>query len=115
MVKSLGADSVIDYTRVDSIAAGTTFDFVFDAVGKIKTSKLKEASKKALAPSGVYASIDDGNLLLDSQRLDRVRELIEAGHMKPVVDRCYTLDQIVEAHRYVEGGHKRGGVAVTVE
>jgi NADPH:quinone reductase-like Zn-dependent oxidoreductase len=52
--------------------------------------------------------------LLQSQRLKKIKELIEAGHIKPVVDRCYPMEQIVEAHRYVQDGHKRGGVAITV-
>ncbi len=87
---------------------------MLDAVGKSKTSELKVECKKALVPGGVYASIDDGNLLLDSRRLDLMRELVEAGHIRPVVDRCYPFEEIVEAHRYVGAGHKRGGVAITV-
>ena len=59
-------------------------------------------------------SIDDGNLLLESARLAQMKELVEAGHIRPVVDRCYPLEEMAEAHRYVGKGHKRGGVAVTV-
>ena len=114
LVRSLGADSVIDYTTTDSPPAGAHYDFVLDAVGKAKTSRLKEACKNALVPAGMYASIDDASLKLDSGRLLRIKELVEAGHIKPVVDRCYPLEQIVEAHRYVGAGHKRGGVAITV-
>ena len=114
LVKSLGADRVIDYTKEDSPGPGAQFDFMLDAVGKSKSSKLKVACRKALAPGGIYASIDDGNLLLDSRRLDLMRELVEAGHVRPVVDRCYPLEEIVEAHRYVGAGHKKGGVAITV-
>ena len=114
LVKSLGAERVIDYTKDDSPDPGAQFDFMLDAVGKAKTSRLKTECKKALAPGGVYASIDDGSLLLDSRRLDLMRELVEAGHIRPVVDRCYAFEDIVEAHRYVEAGHKRGGVAITV-
>jgi NADPH:quinone reductase-like Zn-dependent oxidoreductase len=114
MVKSLGAETVIDYTRVDSLNPGVQYDFVLDAVGKNKTSKLKEACKKALAPGGTYASIDDGALLLDSKRLALIKELVEAGHIKPVVDRCYQFEELVEAHRYVGKGHKKGGVAITI-
>ncbi len=114
LVKSLGADRVIDYTEEDSPGPGAQFDFMLDAVGKSKTSKLKVACRKALAPEGVYASIDDGSLLLDSRRLDLMRELVEAGHIRPVVDRSYPFEEIVEAHRYVAAGHKRGGVAITV-
>ena len=112
LVKSLGADTVIDYTKEDKLAPGVKYDFILDAVGKRKTSKLKSACKKALAPGGKYASIDDGALLLDSKRLGLIAELTEAGHIKPVVDRCYQFEEIVEAHRYVEKGHKKGGVAI---
>jgi NADPH:quinone reductase-like Zn-dependent oxidoreductase len=114
LVKSLGADAVIDYTKEDSLAPGVTYDFILDAVGKRKTSKLKDACKKALAPGGKYVSIDDSKLLLDSSRLDFIRELIEAGRIKPIIDKCYSFDDIVEAHRYVERGHKKGGVVIKV-
>jgi NADPH:quinone reductase-like Zn-dependent oxidoreductase len=114
LVKSLGADSVIDYTKKDSINLIKQYDFILDAVGKIKTSELKETCKKALTPKGKYVSIDDGKLLLDSNRLALIKELVETGHIKPVVDRSYPLEQIVEAHEYVGKGHKKGGVAITI-
>ncbi len=114
LVKSLGAEAVIDYTKVDTLDPGVQYDLVLDAVGKIKTSKLKVACKKALAPRGRYVSIDDGHLMLDSKRLASIKELVEAGHIRPIVDKCYRLEEIVEAHRYVGKGHKKGGVAVTV-
>lgn len=114
MVKSLGADTVIDYTKEDKLAPGVKYDFILDAVGKRKTSKLKSACKKALAPGGKYASIDDSALLLDSKRLERIKELAEAGFLKPVIDRCYQFEEIVEAHRYVGLGHKRGGVVIKI-
>jgi NADPH:quinone reductase-like Zn-dependent oxidoreductase len=114
LVKSLGADAVIDYTREDSLHPGVRFDFILDAVGKAKTSRLKNACKKALVPGGKYVSIDDGSLRLDSPRLGRIRELVEAGHIKAVVDRCWPLEEIVEAHRYVGNGHKKGGVVIKV-
>ena len=114
LVKSLGADSIIDYTKKDSINLIKQYDFILDAVGKIKTSKLKEACKKALTPKGKYVSIDDGKLILDSNRLALIKELVESGHIKPVVDRSYPLEQIVEAHEYVGKGHKKGGVAITI-
>ena len=112
LLKSLGADVVIDYTRVDTIDKGVQFDFILDAVGKRKTSKFKEACKKALAPGGRYVSIDDAALLLDSKRLTRIKELAEAGYLKPFIDRSYKLEEIAEAHRYVEKGHKKGGVVI---
>jgi NADPH:quinone reductase-like Zn-dependent oxidoreductase len=114
LVKSLGADSVIDYTKKDSINLIKQYDFILDAVGKVKTSELKEACKKALTPKGKYVSIDDGKLILDSNRLALIKELVETGHIKPIVDRSYPLEQIVEAHEYVEKGHKKGGVAITI-
>ncbi|MFP4023851.1 MAG: NAD(P)-dependent alcohol dehydrogenase [Thiohalospira sp.] len=114
MVKNLGADYVIDYTKQDKVPEGVYYDFILDAVGKAKSSKLKQACKKALKSKGKYVSIDDGDLKLNSQRLNKVKEYIESGHIKPVLDKIYHLDDIVEAHRYVEKGHKKGGVAVTV-
>ncbi len=114
LVKSLGADKVIDYTREDSLNPGEHFDFILDAVGKRKISKLKDACKKALTPGEKYVSIDDGKLMLDSNRLALIKELVEAGHIKPVIDRTYPLEQIVEAHSYVGKGHKKGGVVIIV-
>lgn len=114
LVRSLGADHVIDYTKVDALEPGDRYDFVLDAVGKAKTSRLKDSCRASVPGREKYASIDDGSLLLDSGRLAAMTELVEAGHMRPVVDRCYPLEEIVEAHRYVGQGHKRGGVAITV-
>jgi len=115
MVKNLGADFVIDYTKQDSISDGEYFDFVLDAVGKMKTSKLKIACKNALSPNGKYVSIDNGDLKLDSQRLNKIKEFVESGYIKPLLDKTYLLEEIVEAHRFVEKGHKKGGVAITVK
>ena len=114
MVKNLGADHVIDYTKRDSLPEWMKYDLVLDAVGKLKTSSLKEACKDALTPDGKYLSVDDAALKLDSDRLDKIREWIEAEYIEPVIDKCYSLDEIVEAHRYVEKGHKKGGVAITI-
>jgi NADPH:quinone reductase-like Zn-dependent oxidoreductase len=114
LVRSLGADRVIDYTGQDALDPGERFDLVLDAVGRRKSSRLKQACKKALSPGGAYVSIDDGSLKPDSARLDKMRQLVEAGHVKPVVDRCYPFEEMAEAHRYVGQGHKRGGVAITV-
>ncbi|MEK6793199.1 MAG: NAD(P)-dependent alcohol dehydrogenase [Spirochaetota bacterium] len=114
LVRSLGADKVLDYTSTVSLAKIEKYDFMLDAVGKRRTSALRKACERAVAKSGIYASIDDEALLLDSPRLDRVRALVEAGHIRPVTDRCYPFEQIVEAHRYVETGHKKGNVAITV-
>lgn len=114
MVRSLGADEVIDYTRVDRLSPERRIDFVLDAVGKSRTSELKDACRKALAPQGKYVSIDDGPLRLDSRRLAAVAERVEAGQIRPVLDRCFRLEELAEAHRYVEQEHKQGGVAVKV-
>ena len=114
LVKSLGADAVIDYTRIDALEPGDKYDFVLDAVGKAKTSRLKESCRASVPARDRYVSVDDGNLLLESARLATMKELVEAGHIRPVVDRCYPLEEMAEAHRYVGQGHKRGGVAITV-
>jgi len=114
MVKNLGADEVIDYIRQYTVPEGVHYDFMLDSVGKFRTSKLKVACKEAISPNGMYASIDDGDLKLDSGRLDKIRQYVESGYIKPVLDKIYDLEEIVEAHRYVETGHKAGGVAVTV-
>jgi NADPH:quinone reductase-like Zn-dependent oxidoreductase len=114
MVKSLGSDKVIDYTKDDSINLLEKYDLILDSVGKIKSSKFKIECKKALSINGKYVSIDDGALELRSERLLKLKELIESGHIKPIIDRIYPLEQIVEAHEYVGKGHKKGGVAIIV-
>jgi NADPH:quinone reductase-like Zn-dependent oxidoreductase len=114
LVKSLGADSVFDYTKENNLKPELKYNFILDAVGKIKTSQLKDACKKALAPGGKYASIDDGSLKLDSKRLALIKAYVEAGHIKPIIDRCYLFEELVEAHRYVGKGHKKGGVVIKV-
>jgi NADPH:quinone reductase-like Zn-dependent oxidoreductase len=114
-VEELGADKTLDYTNDNEIGKLEVYDLVLDCVGKARSSALKEACRMALTKNGKYVSIDDSALLLDSSRLDRIRELIEVGKIRAINDRCYSLDQIVEAHKHVELGHKRGNVAVTVK
>jgi NADPH:quinone reductase-like Zn-dependent oxidoreductase len=110
MVKSIGADSVIDYTKEDFTESGKIHDVVFEAVGKISSSVCKKALKK----NGTYLS--SGSLTSEStEKLNFLRELIEAGKIKPVIDRSYPLEQTAEAHRYVDKGHKKGNVVITVE
>jgi NADPH:quinone reductase-like Zn-dependent oxidoreductase len=114
MAKSLGADVVIDYTKQDELGPELKFDFIFDAVGKNKSSGLKKSLGRNITTNGTMASIDDENLKLDSKRLDLVRKHIENGYIKPFIDRSYPIEQIAEAHEYVGKGHKKGGVAITI-
>jgi len=114
LVRSLGADKTLDYTDQDSISRLEAYDFVLDAVGKARTSELKQACRNLMSDKRKFVSIDDAALILNSERLNQIRELVEAGIIRPVTDSCFPLEQIVAAHRYVEQGHKRGNVAVTV-
>ena len=113
MVKSLGADKLIDYTQEDFNQRGDVYDVIFDAVGKIASSKRKKSLKK----SGIYLSAFDlsGNIKLKVKDLIYLKELCEAGKLKSVIDRIYPLDQIVDAHRYVDKGHKKGNVIINVK
>ena len=116
LVKSLGADTIIDYTKEDFTETGELFDIIFDAVpaGMMDRTSLKLKCKKALTSNGKYISIADGRPEFNIEGLILLNELLETGKIKPVIDRCYPLEQIAEAHRYVELGHKKGNVIITV-
>ena len=132
MVKSLGAEKVIDYTREDFTQDSQTYDVIFDAVGKSSYSRCKNS----LEQTGIYLATDPTvgvvlSMLWTSmvgtkkaiwslgaetaEDLDFLRELIEAGKLKAVIDRCYPLEQTAEAHRHVEKGHTKGNAVITVE
>ncbi|WP_338200277.1 NAD(P)-dependent alcohol dehydrogenase [Candidatus Nephthysia bennettiae] len=114
LVKSLGADAVIDYTREDFTNRGELYDVIFDAVGKRKSREALSESGRALKPDGILMSVDDGSPKLRTENLALLKQLAEAGEIRPIIDRRYRLDEIVEAHRYVDKGHKKGNVIVTV-
>ena len=108
LVRSLGAGQVIDYTRADYAVSGQRYDVIFDAVGKTSRSH----ASRALRPGGTFVSVRTAG----RERLDDLlvlRDLLERGAIRPVIDRRFRLEQIREAHRYVEAGHKKGNVVIT--
>jgi NADPH:quinone reductase-like Zn-dependent oxidoreductase len=130
LVKSLGADHVVDYTQEDFTKNGETYDIIFDAVGKTTFSQCKSALKRngyylhtvMVLPEiqGLWSSLTTGKKVIGGTAVPRrealvfLKELVETGRLKPVIDRCYPLEQMVEAHRYVETGHKKGNVVITL-
>ncbi len=109
LVKSLGADKVVDYTQEDFTKMGSRFDIIFDAVGKTS----KSACKNLLKPEGKYISVSSLPKKNPNDLLF-LKDLIECGKLKTVIDRRYTLDQIREAHAYVEKHHKKGNVVINI-
>jgi NADPH:quinone reductase-like Zn-dependent oxidoreductase len=128
LVRSLGADEVIDYKKEDFTKSGKTYDVIFDTVMKTSFSR----SKNSLKRKGIYLTVDwpllqalwasmtSGKQVIfglgssKTEDLIFLKDLIEGGKIKPVIDRTYALEEIVEAHRYVETGHKKGNVVITV-
>ena len=131
MVKSLGADNVIDYTKTDFLESGEKYDAIFDTVGKAPIAM----TIKSLKPNGRYIhavttpateikirsgllfsskKLVGGSFMPDNEQINFLKKLAKEGKIKPVIDRIYDLDQIVEAHRYVDLGHKKGNVVIKI-
>ena len=132
LVKSLGADKVVDYTKEDFTSSGETYDIIYDTVGKSSVSR----GSRSLKHKGIYLlgavftlsalfqglwismtsskKVIGGVAVEGTEDLNFLKELIEAGKIKPVIDRCYPLEEIAEAHRYVDMGHKKGNVVITL-
>jgi len=131
LVKSLGADEVIDYRTGGFAKRGQTHDVIFDAVGKSSFSRCRDS----LEPGGIYLATDPNLAVILSmlwtsmvggkkaiwvlgperaQDLEYLTVLIEAGEIKAIIDKRYPLEEIAEAHRYVESGHAKGNVVITV-
>lgn len=132
MVRSLGADKVVDYTKEDFTRGGEKYDIIYDTVGKSPFSRSVDALKKdgvylravhiSLGPvlKGMWVSLTRskkviGGVAQDSkENILLLKELLENGKFKPVIDRTFPLDRIAEAHAYAEKGHKRGNVVITI-
>ena len=110
LVRSLGADHVIDYTREDFTQRDETYDVIFDAVGKLSPSQIT----KSLKPTGLYLNVNKVTTEETVDNLVFLKDLVEAGKLKAVIDRTYPLEDIVTAHRYVDKGHKKGNVVIIV-
>ena len=111
MVKSLGADHVIDYTKEDFSSREERYDVIFDTLAKFPKSEYS----KILKSNGTYVSMANLSTKESMDNLVSIKELVEKGEIKAVIDRCYPLEDMVEAHRYVDAGHKKGNVVITVE
>jgi NADPH:quinone reductase-like Zn-dependent oxidoreductase len=114
LVASLGASTVVDYTAQDFTDRNERYDLIFDAVGKRKSATALRRCRHVLTPGGACTSVDDGTPKLRRDDLVSLGELATNGDIRPVIDRTYALDDIVDAHTYVDNGHKRGNVVVTL-
>ena len=114
LVASLGATAVIDYTREDFTDGAERYDLILDAVGKRKSAASLRRCRQVLAPGGACISVDDGRPKLRREDLVLLSELATKGEIRPVIDRTFPLDDIVDAHGYVDGGHKRGNVIISM-
>lgn len=114
LVRSLGATRAIDYTTDGMWADGVAYDLILDAVGKRKSATALRDSARALRAGGRSVSVDDGTPDLRREDLVVLADLAASGALLPVIDRAFGLADIAEAHRYVDGGHKRGNVVITV-
>jgi NADPH:quinone reductase-like Zn-dependent oxidoreductase len=112
MVESIGADKVIDYTKEDFTKYDIVYDVIYDAVGKIPKKKRKVSLKK----DGIFINVLalGGGLKVKVSDLEELKELIENGHLTTIIDREYHLENMVEAHRYVDKGHKKGNVIINI-
>ena len=115
LVKSLGASSCVDYTVEDFTRSDARYDVVLDAVGGLRKPPPRESVERVLAPGGVYVSVDETMPRFTQPDLDELARLCEEGSLRPVIDRLYPLARIAEAHAYVDQGHKRGNVILTMD
>jgi NADPH:quinone reductase-like Zn-dependent oxidoreductase len=117
LVKSLGADNVIDYKKEDFKKKGERYDLILDSVpmAHADRKKIKSDCEKVLAPNGTYISVDSGSPLPLIEDFNFLKKLFEEKKLKAVIDRTYPLEQMAEAHRYVDKGHKKGNVVITVK
>jgi alcohol dehydrogenase len=116
LVRSLGAETVIDYTKEDYSKRGERYDLILDAVPQqvADRKRLKSQAKNSLTSDGKYISLDDELARVSYDDLVLLLDLTKSGEFKPVIGRSYPLEQMVEAHRYVEAGHKKGNVVITI-
>src|SRR5690349_15222316 len=110
IVKSLGADHVIDYTKEDFSSRTERYDVIYDTIAKFPKSQYS----KVLAPNGTFITMAKLETKENKDNLVFIKQRIEAGEIKAFIDRCYPLEHMVEAHRYVDTGHKKGNVVITV-